>query len=503
MLRLLRLFWLSLGPRRAELARRAPEVASAMLGGVVAAGLGLGVFAVVVLFLWITSPYADSGPNAALHVAAALWLLAHGADLLRTDALTGATVPIGVTPLLLTALPAWLVYRATAHAVDAAEEARAAVRAVADGVSGASGVFGVSGEPGESDEEEPLGPVAVAGWFVAGYLLVAFVAVLVTMNGTLRSSPPSALLFVPLLAVVAAGAGVGTSRLRLPVSREILDDALGGALGVAVRASVVGVAVLIAGGALLTAVAMLWHGLAAGESIVRLSRSVSDRFAVLLLAAALTPNAAVWAASYALGPGFSVGVGSVVSPTGAHGYPARIPDFPLLTALPAPTGHVAATPVTWLGWLVLAVPFASGTVVAWYVADRADLHRWTVRRTAAAAALGSVGCGVLTTLVTLYAAGPMGTGMLADFGPTGWRTGAAALGWTALVAVPGAVGASLWRLHGPRPAPAARARVKHPPEPPADSPPQAGVQAMPAPRTAGHASDNAADNASESVDAQS
>ncbi|MFD0335380.1 DUF6350 family protein [Streptomyces erythrogriseus] len=67
-------------------------------------------------------PYPDSGPGGALHVAAALWLLAHGAELVRVDTLSGAPAPMGVPPLLLAVVPVWLLHRA---ARDTAEEAPA------------------------------------------------------------------------------------------------------------------------------------------------------------------------------------------------------------------------------------------------------------------------------------------------------------------------------------------------------------------------------------------
>lgn len=96
---------------------RMKAVAAGAFSGALAAVLGLGALSVVVLFLWITSPNADSGPGGALHIAANLWLLAHGADLLRLDSASATRVPLGLTPLLLTALPVWLLNRAGAHAV--------------------------------------------------------------------------------------------------------------------------------------------------------------------------------------------------------------------------------------------------------------------------------------------------------------------------------------------------------------------------------------------------
>src|SRR5881392_419 len=143
----------TLPPLLARLRDRTPGLAAGLLGGAVAAGLGLGSFAVLVIMLWISSPYPDSGPGGALHVAAALWLLAHGVELVRTDTLSGVPAPVGVTPLVLLALPLWLVHRA---ARDAASE----------------------------DEESPTasGRAAWAG-VVLGYLPVAAAAALYASGG--------------------------------------------------------------------------------------------------------------------------------------------------------------------------------------------------------------------------------------------------------------------------------------------------------------------------------
>lgn len=97
----------------------------AVLRGAVAAGLGLGSLVVLVAALWISSPAPDSGPGEAFHAAAGLWLLAHGAELVRTETLTGAPAPMGVVPLLLSVLPVWLVHRAARDVLEP-EEGRGA-----------------------------------------------------------------------------------------------------------------------------------------------------------------------------------------------------------------------------------------------------------------------------------------------------------------------------------------------------------------------------------------
>lgn len=97
---------------------RAAALTSAVLRGATAAGLGLGAIAVLVMAMWITSPFPDSGAGGALHIAAGLWLLGHGVELVRPDTLSGTPAPIGVVPLLLMGLPAWLTYRAARDALE-------------------------------------------------------------------------------------------------------------------------------------------------------------------------------------------------------------------------------------------------------------------------------------------------------------------------------------------------------------------------------------------------
>ncbi|MEK8144581.1 DUF6350 family protein [Streptomyces sp. M10(2022)] len=103
---------------------RSAALASAFLRGTIAAGLGIGSLAVLVMVLWISSPYPDSGPPG-LHVAAGLWLLAHGAELVRADTLSGAPAPVATVPLLLSMVPVWLAYRAARDSLGRTGECRA------------------------------------------------------------------------------------------------------------------------------------------------------------------------------------------------------------------------------------------------------------------------------------------------------------------------------------------------------------------------------------------
>ncbi|MFI1706137.1 cell division protein PerM [Streptomyces griseoruber] len=418
---------------------RSPGFVASVLGGVLAAGLGLAVFAVLVMVLWISSPYPDSGPGGALHVAAALWLLAHGAELARTDTLSGVPAPVGVTPLLLLVLPVWLLYRA----------ARDAVEGEGGGAGGDGG--GSEGEEGG----EPVGARTAWAGVVAGYLGVAVGVAWYAAGGALRPSWGWTVVGVPAVAVVAAGVGVWSAcgRPLEPFGRMVprREGAQWGA--VAARAAGAGAVALVGGGALLVAVSSVWHAGAARGAFLQLTEGWSGRFAVLLLCLALVPNAAVWGTAYAVGPGYVLGVGHVVTPLGSDPAPL-LPPFPLLAAVPE-----AGTGTVW-NWAAGVVPVVAGVVVGVFVGSagagssggvaQAPVEAWSRWRTVGGVALAGVGCGVVLGVLGGLAGGPLGVGAMARFGPVGWQVGGAVVVWVVGVGVPVGLWARRWRGRGVR-----------------------------------------------------
>ncbi|WNF31353.1 DUF6350 family protein [Streptomyces sp. C11-1] len=407
---------------------RTLALASALVRGAVAAGLGLGSLTVLVMVMWISSPYPDSGPGGALRAGAGVWLLAHGAGLVRPDTLNGVPAPVGVVPLLLVAGPVWLAHRA---ARDAAEP------------------------------EEGRARPSRAGAFcavTAGYLLVVAGAAAYARAGSLRVEPDTLAFPVAFVVAGSAVAGVWTAAGRplgpLPSwSPLVLQEAVARTLfrnraEAACRSAAAGVMVLLGGGALLVAVALGRNAMAAQDAFLALAGDRPGRFAVFLLAAALVPNAALWGAAYGLGPGFSLGTGATATPLGLDGTPA-VPGFPLLAAVPE------QGPGSLLSGAALAVPVAAALAVAWFTvrgAAPAEAPRdraWTPRETVLVTLLGALGCGAGTALLTAVAGGPLGTGVLSAFGPVWWLTGPAALVWTAAIGVPAALLLRAWRLRTP------------------------------------------------------
>ncbi|MDF0370508.1 DUF6350 family protein [Streptomyces sp. KA12] len=405
---------------------RSAALASAFVRGVLAAGLGLGSLSVLVMLLWISSPYPDSGPGGALHVASGLWLLAHGAELVRADTVGGHPVPVGTVPLLLGVLPVWLVHRAARDSAETGERSSAGTSAV--------GAF-----------------CAVS----AGYLLVVLASAAYAQGGALPADRVSLAFPVTVVVAVAAAAGVWAARSRpltpllvwapLRVQEAAARSRFRAGAGVALRSAAAGTLTLLGGGALLVAVALVWHAGAARESFLGLSGDWAGRISVLLLAGALVPNAAMWGASYGLGPGFALGASSMATPLAFTGPPA-LPDFPLLAAVPS---H---GPGTGANWAATAVPAVAGLVVARFVARGAVPVRerreetWGQGRTALVAGVAAVGCGIGAAVLASASGGPLGTGALAEFGPVWWLVGPAALAWTAVIGVPVALALRAWRL---------------------------------------------------------
>ncbi|MFJ7275913.1 DUF6350 family protein [Kitasatospora sp. NPDC098663] len=392
-----------------------------LLAGVRTALVGLAVVGVPVLGLWVATPYADNGATGATRLAGALWLLGHGAPVLRGDA--GA--PLTVTPLLLGVLAVAQLYRAAA---------RVASR------RGPRPRWG--------------GPVAV--W--AGYCAVAAAVVLhCTGAGLFRARALPDVLVVGLLAGLATAAGARSARhagpdapLRRPAWR-LLDRLpaplrpAGGAA--AVRGSVLAAAagLVAAGGVLVAVAAVLDAATGGGRGMAVLGRGPAALVGLLLLGLVLLPNAVLWGTAYALGPGFAVGSGTVVAPGGTVLGP--VPEFPMFALLPTegPGGwRLAALLLPVLAGVVPAVLLgraAAGPRAA-AGADGGDGGGdgpWPLAATVVAVLAAALLTGVAVAAAGWLSGGALAGGRMARLGPTFWWTGPAAAGWFALVAVPGAL----------------------------------------------------------------
>ncbi|MFF8771627.1 DUF6350 family protein [Kitasatospora sp. NPDC015120] len=388
----------------------ARPVLSALLAGVRTALLGLCVITVPVLGLWVVTPYADGGAAGALRLVTALWLLGHGAPVLRG----AAEAPLSVTPLLLGLLAVGQLSRAAAR---------------------------VAGRPGQGG--------AAAVW--AGYCAVACGVVAQCAGaGEFRARVLPDLVVVALVAGAAVAAGA-RGRGAVPVVTGLLERALarlpgalrpaGGAVVVRAAGLAAGAGLLAAGGLVVAGAALLAAVSTSGASQV-FAGGPAAVAGVLLVSLVLLPNAVLWGAAYALGPGFAAGEGAVVSPVRTVLGP--VPEFPLFALFPEPGAG---------GWrlVVCVLPALAGVVPGLLLGRAAAVgggraagrpgprRPWPVTATGAAALAVALLVGAGAAALGGLSGGALAAGRMAWLGPVPWWTGLAAAAWVAAVATPTAL----------------------------------------------------------------
>ncbi|GAA1838927.1 DUF6350 family protein [Microlunatus capsulatus] len=333
---------------------------TAVAAGLLCALTGWLLVAGLAVVGWVT---ADPGTLVgALVVGTGLWLAGHG-----------VAVPLG--GLVVTLVP-WGV---------------AALMAVL--LSRAAGFAVRSARPGQ--HPRALGVAAALVGAYAAPLLVA-----AALLGRVGAAPGH---LVAVLAVLLAASLHGAGR-ALGTS---WTDALPGwarAVPQAVLASqlvllVAGASVLVTGLARhLDRVTALHDGLAPG---------LAGGLALLLAQLALAPNAVVWSGAYALGGGFTLGNGSLVSPSSTD--LGVVPGLPLLGALPAEgPGPTAA-----LWWLAAGV--LAGAVAAWFVVRARPQARFD--ETSLVGGLAGVTGGLVFVALAWATSGDLGTLRLTGLGP--------------------------------------------------------------------------------------
>ena len=363
-----------------------------------AAGIGLAVLTILAVVGWVAAPHPDVGLVGVLRTAAVLWLVGH-----HVAVQVSGAGRIGMLPLGLVLLPALLLRRAGRSLV------------ASHSVTG-------------------LRQVLVVALSVAvPYALLAGALALASRSALAAASLPQAL--VAGFVVAFAATALGAARALAPWSQ------LGALMSARTRSVLAGtagsLAVLIAAGATATALALAGDVHKFGAVYDLLGPGVVGAGLLFLAQLAYLPNAVLWAIAYMLGPGFAVGAGTVVAPTGS--VTGALPAFPLLAVLP---GGTPGSGSGWIGALVLAVPYLAGIVGGLLVVRLAPT---TVLE---AAPIRGFCCGLLTGgvlgVLTAFAGGPLGDGRMADVGPSAWQVATVAALEVGIAAAITA-GAANWR----------------------------------------------------------
>jgi hypothetical protein len=348
-------------------------------GAIAAAAVTVtGMLALTPLVLagWIAAPHAGLGLPGVMRTATALWLVAHHVGF----ALPGAG-RIGMLPLGLVVVPGALLWRAGRWVVQAGQVSRLsdlgyAVMSLAAPYAALCGALALA-------SRSSLATPSLAQAVIAGFLLALCAGGL----GGARALAPWGRL----------------ARLLAPRTRSVVLGTCGA------------LAVLLAGGAALAGGSLAAHLSQFHALDTALAPGLVGAVLLLLAQLAYVPNAVGWAVCYTLGPGFAFGAGTVVAPTGAALGP--LPAFPMLAAMPTGPGAVPG----WVSVVVLLLPYLAGAFGGVLMVRAAPVP------TVEVAPLWGFACGVATGAVTAvlaaFSGGPLGSGRLADVGPSAWQAG--------------------------------------------------------------------------------
>jgi hypothetical protein len=375
-----------------------------MAGGVAAMAAAAGGLAVLITLTaigWITAPHVGlgGGLSGVLRSAGVLWLVAH-----HVEVTVRGVGRIGLLPLGLVLLPGALLERAGRWMA----------------------------QSGHVTQPRDVGYAAAAIAFP--YALFTGAVAVASRTPAESSSLWQAVCAGFLLALVAGGFGVARglaswrslAGLLPPRSRSVI-------LG-----TVAALAVLTALGALLAGASLAVHLHAYREALASLSPGAGGSALLLLAGLVYLPNSVIWAIAYMLGPGFSFGIGTAVSPSGSA--LGAVPAFPMLAGLPV-DARAAFPP--WLGFFILAMPYLAGAL-AGAITIRIAPTPYLEAAPLWGLVSGSL-AGVIIGLAAKFSGGPLGSGRLASVGPVGAEVGVVAVlevGVTAAVVA----GAANWLL---------------------------------------------------------
>ncbi len=358
---------------------RRPPTLIAAGGGVIAAAGALAICLLVGVIGWfLTDGGLHGKPHDGLRSGAIAWLMAHGSGVHYRG------VPITAVPLGLTLFCAWMVWRTGMSVGESMADQGPDAKAIGAG------------------EKDWTVPIAV-GLFAGSYVIVAVVTGVLAGGGSARLSLGAVIVWSLLMSGVVGGAALSVGSGRAAVWLALLPMAVR-ATAYAVG-SILRVFLILAALVFLVALAMDLGDAASAMSRLHADTSDSILFVALMLLA--IPNAVIWAGSYLLGPGFTVGTGTIVSPAAVAIGP--VPMFPMLAALP----DNGPTPA-WTPYLV-ALPVICAFVGAFLAQRRYPTLAWD--QGALRGCVAGVSCAVVFAIVAIVAGGAVGPGRMADVGP--------------------------------------------------------------------------------------
>ena len=355
-------------------AQTKPLVVAAVISAGACLLTGLLTCAAVAVVGWLGATFG--GASGAVRAGASAWLIAHKAGV------TIGTGRISIAPLGLTLFFAWCLYRG----------GKSAARSSA------------------ADRTRDL--ISLAGAFALVYGLGGLVVALLTAEGSLKVSPLSAFLGAFSLALVAGLAGIAVES----GAAEDLADATPAGLRDAVAAAIAAVLTVIAIASLLYGVLLAIHFSRITGMLELLDAGAIGSVVLFAICLMLVPNMVLYVVAFLAGPGFQLGVGTTIAPTGVD--VGNLPALPLLAAVPAD----GATP-SYLLVLTAVVPLVAGAVAGLVVVRRglaerdADALGWDAF--ALRGAIAALVAGVIVFALLALSGGSAGPGRMAAVGVPG------------------------------------------------------------------------------------
>lgn len=364
---------------RRDLRHRRPLILLAPLAGAAAAASTLLVCLALGVAGWfLTDAGAHGAPRDGLWVGALAWLMAHGSGVHVSGTL------VSVMPLGLSLACAWATWRIGHRLGDSISGHGPDADRIADG---------------ERDWTVP----AAALLYAAGYVAIAVVTT--TLATTAETMPDQSrvvlwaillcgLLGAPAIAVGSGRAAIWTATLPpfIPAVAAACRRTLRWWLLVSLAAF---------------AVALVTDYDTALNLVSQLGTDAGATAQLAVISLVLIPNAVAFSGSYLLGPGFTVGTGTVVSPSVVT--IGALPMFPMLAALP----DAGPTPA-WTSAFVAVAPLVAALAAMRAQRDR-PTRRW--EEGALHGCAGGVVAGALFAGIALLAGGAVGPGRMSDVGP--------------------------------------------------------------------------------------
>ena len=362
-----------------DLATRRPLALLALAGGgAAAAGTLVVCLGIAVVGWFLTDAGGHGSPRGALRVGALGWLMGHGSGV-RIEGVAITAMPLGIT-----LLAAWAVWRLGLRVGDSVSGHGPDADAIADG---------------ERDWTVPL----ALSLFTAGYVVTAVLTATLAATATTDPSAPRVVLWSLLLCLGVGGPAIAVGSGRAAIWAAGLPPVVPAAAHGCRRILQLWLAVA----ALTFAVVFVIDFGTAANVLSQLHTDAGDAALLIAVSMLVVPNAVAWSGTYLLGPGFTVGAGTLVTPNAVALGP--LPMFPMLAALP----DDGATP-GWTAWLV-ALPLIVGILGSAWAQRRHPTTRW--EEGALRGCAGGVLAGIAFGLFAAVAGGAVGPGRMRDVGP--------------------------------------------------------------------------------------